>query len=102
MTDEEYEAMMTYILSSYKEVEPYIREFEEEMINGNVNIIEELTSLIEENDVQWFHIQMTANDRDDRLHILLGGFNKRVKHYSNYIVNNFCFSINALDGYRKT
>lgn len=57
VTNEKYESIMSYILFNYKEVEPYIREIEEEMKIGHVNIsAEKLARLIEENIVQWFRI----------------------------------------------
>ncbi|KMZ66517.1 hypothetical protein ZOSMA_299G00070 [Zostera marina] len=93
VSDEEYHTIMLYILTNCKEAEPYIREFEKEMINNNIDInAETLARLIENKIVEWFRIRMTANKHDDeRLRILSRGFSRRVNVYQNYIVNNYRF-----------
>jgi len=104
VSDEEYHSIMSYILTNCKEVEPYLREFEEDMINEYVGInVERLARLTEEKIVEWFRIRMTATDVvDQRLRILSRGFNRHVTVYKNYIVNNYRFTVNAHEGSKRT
>ena len=102
LEDREYTAIMIYVLLNCDEVEPFVRQFEEELLKTYRNMSdEELQRKTESHFHEWFK-ERTKNVEDPRLRILANGPSKEITSYKKYIANGFRFHVQSEDQNKKS